>query len=118
MAMPTLSGRVASCSGGNQVQRLDSVMPYIEKIRAVGNRVCNFRMCAGGRAAAVLVIVRTLAARAGSKLRSCSSSAAIVGTSGNTLTPSLANSGSTFCGKAKDFSSTRVAPTITHINNW
>ena len=45
-------------------------------------------------------------------------SAAMVGTSGNTLTFSLASIGNIFCGKAKDFSSTRVAPSMTHINNW
>ena len=93
-------------------------MPYIEYSRACGNISRRRAICAGGSAAAVLVMKRTVAAHSGLKLRSCTISAAMVGTSGKPVTRSLSSSGRIFCGNANDFSSTRVAPSFTHISSW
>jgi len=59
MAIPTLVGFRARSSGGRYVQRLHSVRPYIEKIRAVGKVRWRKRMCFTGSAAAVFVTMRT-----------------------------------------------------------
>ena len=72
----------------------------------------------GGRAAAVLVTVRTDGKTSADSLAWASSRAKIVGTPGKTVTSSSATRLITFAGKENERSRTTDAPSSAAISSW